>query len=158
MTTQSLIAIREASVADVETLVDLNSAMALETENKSLDIQRLIQGTETVFSSPEKGLYVVAEAGGRIVGTLLITFEWSDWRNATYWWIQSVYVRPEWRRKGVYRKLYGWVEYAARSRPSVCGIRLYVDSDNQPAQRTYSSLGMARSRYQLFEADFVPLD
>ena len=157
MQDQSQIYIREARAADVHTLVELNSAMALETENKALDIQILTRGTEAVFASPEKGFYLIAEVGGSIVGTLLITFEWSDWRNATTWWVQSVYVRPEWRRKGVYRTLYTWVDSAARSRSGVRGIRLYVDRDNEAAQRTYSSLGMSRSHYELFEVDFVPL-
>jgi len=90
-----------------------------------------------------------------VVGSLLVVNEWSDWRNSTFWWIQSVYVRPDWRRKGVYRKLHDWVYEAARSRPGVCGIRLYVDRDNHAAQATYTNLGMSKSHYDLFEIDFV---
>ncbi len=147
--------VREARPTDVEALVSFNAAMAKETEGKSLDIERLTRGVRAVFESPEKGFYIVAEAGGCAVGALLVTYEWSDWRNATFWWIQSVYVMPEWRRRGVYRAMHTWVYDAARSRPDVCGVRLYVDRANRVAQRTYASLGMVKSHYDLFETDFV---
>ena len=148
------ITIREARPADVGTLVKLNSAMAEETENRSLDVDQLTKGTEAVFESPDKGFYLVAEVHGRIVGTLLITFEWSDWRNGSFWWIQSVYVEPGLRRRGVYRAMHNWVYSAARSRPDVRGIRLYVYRENTVAQKTYASLQMDRSHYDLFEIDF----
>ena len=149
------IQIRKARPADLETLVSFNAAMAKETENRSLDPDQLTKGTKAVFESLDKGFYLVAEADGRIVGTLLITFEWSDWRNGTFWWIQSVYVRPGWRRWGIYRTMHEWVYNAARSSPDVCGIRLYVHRANEPAQMTYASLGMAVTQYDLLESDFV---
>ena len=141
--------------ADIPALVRLNSAMALETESKSLDQDLLTNGTSAVFDDTHRGFYLVAEAAGRVVASLLITYEWSDWRNATLWWVQSVYVEPEWRRQGVYTAMHRWVHDNARSRPEVCGIRLYVDRDNFVAQSTYAKLGMARSRYDLFEQDFI---
>ena len=146
--------VRPAALPDAEALVDLNAAMAAETENRWLDSQRLREGTRAVFEFPDRGFYLVAEVGGKIVGTLLVTFEWSDWRNGTFWWIQSVYVRPEWRRKGVYTCMHRWVDSVARSRSDVCGIRLYVHRDNAGAQGTYSSLGMVRSHYHMFDTDF----
>ena len=155
MTTQPEITIREARRTDIETLVSFNSAMAMESEGKSLDLATLTGGTSAVFDDPQKGFYLVAEVGGSVVGSLLVVEEWSDWRNSTFWWVQSVYVRPDWRRKGVYRTLHDWVHQAARARPDVCGIRLYVDQDNLPAQATYTSLGMSKSHYDLFEIDFT---
>ena len=155
MPNQPEMTIREARPDDVDVLVRFNAAMAKETEDKSLDIERLTRGVKAIFESPEKGFYMAAEAGGCVVGSLLITYEWSDWRNATFWWIQSVYVKPDWRRRGIYRAMHDWVHAAARSRPDVCGIRLYVDLDNEIAQNTYANLGMVRAHYYLFEIDFV---
>ena len=149
------ITVRKAAPSDLEHLVTLNAAMALEIEGKSLDVERLTRGTEAVFQSPEKGFYLVAEAQGEVVGSLLVTYEWSDWRNADFWWVQSVYVQPQWRRKGVYRTMHGWVHQSARSTPDVCGIRLYVDWENHTAKLTYESLGMRSSHYDLREIDFV---
>ena len=146
--------IRKATPRDIGALVECNAAMAKETENKSLDLDRLTNGVAAVFESPQKGFYLVAEAGGSVVGGLLITFEWSDWRNGTFWWIQSVYVRPGWRRRGIYQMIHRWVYDTAQSLPDVCGIRLYVHKGNHVAQRTYSSLEMASTEYQLMETDF----
>ncbi len=129
--------------------------MARETEGKTLDETLLRKGVESVFQSSDKGLYLIAEAEGVAVGGLLITYEWSDWRNATFWWIQSVYVDSNWRRKGVYRALHDHVLEAARATDGVCGVRLYVDRDNHGAQQTYQSLGMTKSHYDMYEVDFV---
>ena len=98
---------------------------------------------------------VLAEVGGHLVGSLLITYEWSDWRNATFWWIQSVFVEASWRRKGVYRSMHDYVSNIADSREDICGIRLYVERSNTIAQQTYNDLGMAHSHYDLYEIDFV---
>ena len=155
MPNQPEMTIREARPDDVDVLVRFNAAMAQETEGKSLDVERLTAGVGAVFEAPEKGFYLVAEVKGSVVGSLLITYEWSDWRNATFWWIQSVYVKPDWRRRGIYRAMHDWVYDAARSRSNVCGIRLYVDLDNEIAQNTYANLGMVRAHYDLFEIDFV---
>ena len=149
------ITVREATHADIPALVRLNSAMAWETESKSLDQDLLTNGTTAVFDDAHRGFYLVAQAAGRVVASLLITYEWSDWRNASFWWVQSVYVEPEWRRQGVYTAMHHWVHDTARSQPEVCGIRLYVDRDNLAAQSTYAKLGMASSRYDLFEQDFI---
>ena len=149
------ITVRAATPQDIEALVVFQQAMARETEGRSLDPEVLRRGVKAVFRSPDKGHYLVAEAGGRLIGGLLITYEWSDWRNATFWWIQSVYVDARWRRKGAYRAMHSYVCESARSRDDVCGIRLYVDRVNHVAQRTYAALGMAKARYDMYETDFV---
>lgn len=133
--------------------------MALETEGRHLDRERLRQGTRAVFDLPARGFYIVAElpapAGPKVVGQLLITFEWSDWRNATFWWIQSVYVDPAWRRQGVYRAMHRYILGQAHARPDVCGLRLYVEGENKGAQAAYERVGLAPSSYEVFEHDFV---
>ena len=143
--------IRIASAADGGAFVRFNRAMALETEKKELAEEIVVPGVRAVFDDPARGFYVVAECATEIVAALMVTFEWSDWRNATFWWIQSVYVTPKFRRKGVYRKLYAFVRERARNEGGVCGFRLYVEKDNIPAQRTYASLGMSASDYLMYE-------
>ncbi len=155
MPSNTAITVREATISDLATLVRFNAAMAQETEDKALDMARLEAGVAAALKSPEKGLYLVAEVGGRTVGSLLVTYEWSDWRNGAFWWIQSVYVLPEWRRRGVYSAMYQWVQNAARSQPNVCGIRLYVHKENTVAQGTYANLGMVKADYYIMETDFV---
>ena len=153
--------VRTATLADAERIAAFQQAMALETEGKKLDATTLRQGVAGVFDAPEKGFYLVAVAdsaeGGAapVVASLLITHEWSDWRNATFWWIQSVYVDADWRRQGVYRAMYDHVLSLARARGDVCGIRLYVERTNAVAQKTYDSLGMHKSHYDLYEVDFT---
>lgn len=126
--------------------------MARETEDLELDPDTVTAGVRALFEHPERGFYVVADAGARLAGSLMITTEWSDWRNGLFWWIQSVYVRPEHRRRGVYRALYRFVRELAGKRTAVCGFRLYVEQDNNRAQETYRSLGMNRTRYLVYEA------
>ena len=145
------IAPRIAGVGDVAALIEFNQAMALETESKLLDTETLRAGVETVLQDPSHGFYVVADAGREIAGALLITYEWSDWRNGRFWWIQSVYVRPEHRRRGVYRMLHEFVRDRARSAGGVVGMRLYVERDNAAAQRTYAALGMNETVYRMYE-------
>jgi GNAT superfamily N-acetyltransferase len=145
------IEIRQATIADRDELVRFNEAMARETEGKALDRGQLARGVDAVLGDSSKGFYLVATNEGRVAGGLLITTEWSDWRNAYFWWIQSVFVEPAYRRKGVYTQLHRWVEETARSRRDVCGLRLYVDRDNARAQATYESLGMTRARYDFYE-------
>lgn len=153
------IVVRRAQPADIEVLVGFSASMARETEGRELDLDLLRNGTRGVFEDPARGFYVVAEAGGAsgptVVGQLMVTFEWSDWRNATFWWIQSVYVAPDWRRQGVYRRMYKAVVEEARQNPRVCGIRLYVERENAVAQTVYDRVGLTRSAYQVFEEDFV---
>ena len=153
--------VRTATLADVERIAAFQQAMALETEGKTLDAATLRQGIAAVFDAPQKGFYLVAVAGAAeggatpVVASLLITCEWSDWRNATFWWIQSVYVDAGWRRRGVYRAMYDHVLSLARARGDVCGIRLYVERTNAVAQETYDRLGMHKSHYDLYEMDFT---
>ncbi len=155
--------VRPARLGDVETLVDFSAAMALETEGRTLDRGRLRRGIRAVLESPARGFYLVAERPGgssggvadEVVGQLLVTYEWSDWRNATFWWIQSVYVPEAWRRRGVYRLLHDAVLAQARSRKDVCGIRLYVERENRVAQTVYRHVGLTPSAYRVFEEDFI---
>lgn len=149
----SNITIRLGTPSDVDVLVASQQAMASETEGKTLDPPQLRKGINTVFNSSDKGFYLVAQAKGAVVGTLLITYEWSDWRNATFWWVQSVYVDPSWRRHGVYSAMHEYVRETASARKDVCGLRLYVDKDNHVAQQTYANLGMINSRYDMYEMD-----
>ena len=146
--------IRLATPDDLEAIVRHNTAMALETEDRVLDPDTLREGVSRLLSDDIRGFYLVAASAGEIVGQLMVTFEWSDWRNAYFWWIQSVYVAPEFRRKGVYRLLESSVKSQALQKGDVCGIRLYVDRDNLVAQRVYTNLGMNHARYDLFEVEF----
>jgi ribosomal protein S18 acetylase RimI-like enzyme len=143
--------VRRAVASDAEILVEFNCAMALETEGKALLLEVIGAGVRALLANPAAGFYVVAESDGRVVGALLITKEWSDWRNGTFWWIQSVYVRPELRRKGVYKTLYRHVQAMAAKDAGVCGFRLYVERENTRAQSTYESLGMKETHYRVFE-------
>lgn len=149
------IQIRRATLADAGRIADHNQAMARETENIQLDPERLRLGVDAVLRDPAKGFYTVAEAEAQVVGQMMVTFEWSDWRNGTFWWVQSVYVEPAYRRRGVYRRLYEHVLNAAKDRRDVCGVRLYVDKDNRTAQQVYQRLGMNSAQYAMYELDFV---
>ena len=142
-------------MTDLGTVVGFNAPMALETEGKTLDMELLTKGVSAVFAKDGLGFYLIAEAEGRAVGQLLITTEWSDWRNGYFWWIQSVYVAAAYRRRGVYRVLDSHVRVLAKKQGDVCGLRLYVERNNQVAQQVYSSLDMHLSYYDLFEIDFV---
>ncbi len=146
--------VRPATPADREALVAGNAQMAFETEQLVLDPARLAAGVDAVLSDPQKGFYLVADANGRVVGHLLVTYEWSDWRNGWWLWIQSVYVFPEARRGGVYRALHEAVRARVATHPEpVAGIRLYVERDNTRAQATYAALGMRETAYRLWEEE-----
>ena len=149
------ITIRRATPEDAEFLVRGNAAMALETEHLSLDLDRLRNGVHALFEDAARGVYYIAEIDGRRAGQMMITYEWSDWRNATFWWIQSVWVEPERRGAGVFKALYAHVESLAKADAGVCGLRLYVENNNARAQATYERVGMQRTVYQMFEVDFV---
>jgi GNAT superfamily N-acetyltransferase len=151
----NVITIRLASPSDMDALAQNHRAMASETENKTLDVDTTLHGTRAVLEDPAKGFYLIAERDERMVGQLLVTFEWSDWRSGTFWWIQSVYVVPPARRTGVYRALHDHVLAAARKAHDVCGVRLYVDKDNRHAQATYRAMGMQAAHYDIYEVDFV---
>ncbi len=127
--------------------------MALETEGRTLDPGKITPGVAAVFDDDKKGFYVVAENGGDIVGGLMVTYEWSDWRNAWFWWIQSVYILPEARGKGLYRRMYDFVKQSAADAGHVCGFRLYVETENVHAQNVYDGVGMLRSHYLMYEEE-----
>ncbi len=147
--------VRRAEPDDATHIVGFQQSMALETEGKTLDESLIRAGVDAVFADPDKGFYLVAETGGTVVGSLMITYEWSDWRNATFWWIQSVFVDADHRRRGVYTAMHDHVLTQAREGDDICGVRLYVERNNHIAQRTYKSLGMDHSHYDLYEIDFV---
>ena len=155
------ISIRNATRADINRIAEFQQAMALETEGRTLDQSTIWQGITAVFDDPQKGFYIVAVADADedetapVVGSLLITYEWSDWSNATHWWIQSVYVDATWRRMGVYRAMYEHVLGMVEGRADVCSIRLYVERANTVAQQTYKSLGMSHSHYDMYEIDLT---
>ncbi len=145
-----------AQPEDIETIAEFNCAMARETEGKRLDPRTVTAGVRAVFETPGRGFYATARADGSLVGCLMITYEWSDWRNAVFWWIQSVYVHPDYRRRGVYRRLYAELKRRADEQGGVCGFRLYVERDNRAAQQTYRDLGMTHAPYRVFETVDTP--
>lgn len=149
--------IRQGRLDDIERLVAFSQAMALETEGRRLEADRLQRGTRALLNSTIHGFFLVAEQPltNQVVGQLMITYEWSDWRNAVFWWIQSVYVAPAWRRRGVFREMHAKVLERAKADPGVCGVRLYVESENSVAQDVYRRVGLKPSSYSVFETDFV---
>jgi len=151
MTAPSPVQVRRAHAQDADTIAAYNAAMAFETEGKRLLPAVLGAGVRRLVAEPALGFYLVAEAAGEVVACLMVTTEWSDWRNGRFWWIQSVYVQPAWRRRGVFRTLYTEVQAAAAREPDVCGLRLYVEHENTVAQATYRSLGMQRTDYHVYE-------
>ncbi len=146
--------IRPATPDDLTTIVDFNILMAFETEHLALERGRVIDGVGAVLADPSKGRYIVAEIGDAVVGQLMVTYEWSDWRNGMFWWIQSVYVEQGFRGKKIFTQLYEHIKQEALAAGS-CGIRLYVEGENRTAQRTYSKMGMVPTPYDVMEEDFV---
>jgi ribosomal protein S18 acetylase RimI-like enzyme len=142
---------REGNARDALDIVNFQIEMARETESVELNRHVCSRGVEAVFEDRSLGRYYVAESGATLIGSLMITFEWSDWRNGVVWWIQSVYVRPEFRRQRVYARLYEHVRSLADQNESVKGIRLYVDTRNEPAQEVYRRMGMNGEHYRVFE-------
>jgi len=147
--------IREAHSGDLESLVDFNLAMALETEAKNLHRETVRAGVCGCLEAPVRGFYLVAESTRRVVGSLMVTREWSDWRNGDFWWIQSVYVIPGFRKTGVFRALYDEARRRARASGQVCGCRLYVEKHNRSARSVYRKLGFAETEYRFYEDAFV---
>lgn len=145
------VSIRRAQPGDAKVIAYFNQAMARETENKELIPETILAGVHTLLNQPAHGFYIVAEINDKVVACLMITMEWSDWRNSLFWWVQSVYVLPDYRRQGIYRQLYSFIKELAENEPSVCGLRLYVEQDNTRAQKTYKALGMQQTPYRLFE-------
>lgn len=151
-----MITVRQATHADAELITQHNCMMAMETEHKTLNHDLVLTAVKAAFEDPAKGFYLMAEVDGQNAGNLMVTFEWSDWRNCNMWWIQSVYVAKEYRRRGVYRALYDKVKEMA-VQEGVKIIRLYVEKENTIAQKTYESLGMKESNYYLYEIEILPL-
>jgi ribosomal protein S18 acetylase RimI-like enzyme len=143
--------IRDARPEDRDVLVAFATAMARETEGKELDAATLRAGVAALLADPRKGRTFLLEEDGEVVATLMLTDEWSDWRNGWFWWIQSVYVRPASRGRGHYRRLHEYVRAEAARRPDVYGLRLYVERENRGAQATYRALGMHETHYRLYE-------
>ncbi|WP_199098343.1 GNAT family N-acetyltransferase [Dyella sp. ASV21] len=148
------ILIRLAQRTDAAHIAEWNRAMAWETEAKALDPAVLARGVAAVFDEPRRGFYLLAERNGEPCGCLLVTYEWSDWRAGDFWWVQSVYVVEAARREGVFRRLYEDVQQRALKAGAV-GLRLYVETENERAQRTYAGLGMERCHYYMYEAEFA---
>ncbi len=142
---------RRARIEDADLIIGFQCAMALETENKTLSVETVSSGVKGVMTRPELGFYVIAESDNKVAGSLLVTPEWSDWRNGYFWWVQSVYVAPKYRRLGIYRMLYNHVKQQAETEPNVVGFRLYVERDNITAQRAYENLGMHPAHYMMYE-------
>ena len=151
--------VRLAKPEDAATIESFSAAMALETEGLHLDLGRLHDGTMALLHFPDRGFFMVAELeqtdDRRLLGQLMITYEWSDWRNGVFWWIQSVYVDPVWRRQNIYRRMHETVMATAKTSPNVCGVRLYVEGNNNAAQAVYRKVGLTPSSYAIFETDFV---
>jgi GNAT superfamily N-acetyltransferase len=145
--------IRRAVRGDAEALVGFNLAMARETEDRALDLSTLREGVDAVFADDGRGFYLVAQSGEAVIGALLVTYEWSEWRGASFWWIQSVYVDPGHRGGGVYRALHESVSGQAR-KAGACGLRLYVEKHNARARRVYEFLGMRETHYDMLEIEF----
>ena len=148
---QNSVLTRLAILEDANPIAQFNCAMAKETEQRELARDIVTAGVTGLLKNPALGFYVVAESEGDVVGSLMITSEWSDWRNGIFWWIQSVYVLPGYRRRGIYRSLYAFIKNRAARENSVCGFRLYVEKDNLSAQKAYESLGMQPTGYRMFE-------
>ena len=145
-----MILIRKANPLDAASIIDFQLKMAWETEKMKLNRETVTRGVNAVFDDRSKGEYFVAETDGQIIASLLITYEWSDWRNCNVWWFQSVYVVPEFRRQGVFRKMYNHIKQLAEEQ-DIAGLRLYVETKNSGAQKTYEALGMSSEHYSFFE-------
>jgi ribosomal protein S18 acetylase RimI-like enzyme len=148
---QSLIKIRKAIIEDLETIVKFNYNLAKQTEDKELDLEILTKGVRAMLNDTSKGQYYVYEIDGKVVGQIMNTYEWSDWRNGTFLWVQSVYVDEEHRRKGIFKELYNHVKQICDNDEKIAGIRLYVEKENFNAKATYKSLGMDECNYHMYE-------
>ena len=146
--------IRAGRPEDAAIIAEYNQRMALETEDKELDADTVSRGVEQGLRQPEKCRYFVAESGNQVVGQAMVTYEWSDWRNGDLWWIQSVYVHPDHRRQGIFKKLYQHIEFLARKDSKVRGLRLYVEEKNATGQAVYKKLGMSHAGYHVYEREF----
>jgi GNAT superfamily N-acetyltransferase len=146
----NIMIIRKATSSDAEVIIDFQQKMAWETEHMTLVPEVINKGVNAVFNDSAKGQYWIAEDKGKIVASLLITYEWSDWRNCNVWWFQSVYVLPEFRRTGIFKSMYRHIKNEA-GEEGIGGLRLYVETNNLNAQQTYEALGMASQHYKMYE-------
>lgn len=146
--------IRKAETQDIDIIARFNIEMAMETERKHLTPEIITGGVTRLMENPRFGFYIVAEWEGAVQASLMITYEWSDWRNGLFWWIQSVYVTPSARRRGGFRAMYQAVMEMAHETLDVCGVRLYVEKDNDSARQTYLSMGMNECHYSMYETEF----
>lgn len=146
--------IREARPEDAKKIAEYNRAMAWETEEKGLDALTVLKGVQAGLAQPGLCRYFVAAVDGLVVGQAMVTYEWSDWRNGELWWIQSVYVHPGHRRRGIFRELFQHIQSIAQNNPRVRGLRLYVEADNQTGKNVYHSLGMVHAGYHVYEREF----
>ena len=144
----------QADPKHADIIAEFNQAMAIETEGKALPWNKIHPGIKAILQDRSLGFYLVAMDQEEVVGCLAITYEWSDWRNGLFWWIQSVFVAPSHRAKGVFSAMYSHVKHLATEKPSVCGIRLYVEKENLTAQQTYKKLGMIETHYRIMEEEF----
>ncbi|HWD17880.1 MAG TPA: GNAT family N-acetyltransferase [Verrucomicrobiae bacterium] len=142
--------IRPATPYDTAAIAEFNLALARETEDLHLPSATVYAGVRALLEDPAKGLYFVAEIDGQVAGQMMITYEWSDWRNGVWWWLQSVYVAAPFRQQGVFKELLEFVRAEARGRADVCGLRLYMDFHNHTARRAYERNGMVQSNYIVF--------
>ena len=143
--------IRKAEIKDLDRIVEFNYNLAFETEDKALDKNILNKGVKALLEDKSKGVYHVCEVNGEVVGQIMYTYEWSDWRNGLFIWVQSVYVDKEYRGQGVFKRLYNHIKEMCDNDENICGIRLYVEFENQNAQKTYESLGMEKCNYYMYE-------
>jgi GNAT superfamily N-acetyltransferase len=145
-----MITIRKANPEDASIIIEFQEKMAWETEQLILVHSIVEKGVNAVFTNENRGQYWVAEANNSLIASLLITYEWSDWRNSNVWWFQSVYVLPDFRRKGIFRSMYNYIKNEA-DKQGVAGLRLYVETKNTRAQKTYEALGMKNEHYTMYE-------
>lgn len=150
--------IRKARPADAPVIARFNRNLAWETERLKLNRRTVDRGVRALLKNKAKGIYFVAEQEGEVIGQLMLTYEWSDWRDGNIWWIQSVYVASAFREQGVFRALFQHVEKLGRSRREVCGLRLYVERNNRRAHRAYERLGMRHTHYEVYETAFRALE
>ena len=157
------IQVRPATMTDLEVVVSFNAALAKETEERDLDLSTLRSGVQALLQDSKKGWYAMAEqfcdpGEKEVVGQILVTFEWSDWRNANFWWLQSLYVNPHHRQKGVFRRLLEYVQtQAQRNGEVIAGFRLYVEKQNHEAHQAYEHLGFLETVYRMYEKPLVPM-
>jgi len=152
---ESTLHVRDACPADAATITEFNCGVARDSEHVALDRERVRAGVEKALGRPDLCRYFVAERDGELIGQVMITLEWSDWRARLFWWIQSVYVTPAYRRQGVMRAMIDHIETLARQDSEVCGLRLYVEQDNETAIRAYKRLGLTPSGHVIYERDWA---